>query len=97
MCLLLNSAPVEHGAQENPEGPTENSKSKPGNSPGMPIHWSRDQFIAALTVVITRHSEFASVQVEGLLKLVHDTALPRPGVVSIVILHSEGRGVFLPV
>lgn len=97
MCLIFNSAPVEHGAQENPKGPAEDGKSKPGNSPSMPVHWSRDQFIAALTVVVTRHSELASIQVEGLFKLVHDTALPRPGVVSIVILHPEGRGVFLPV
>lgn len=50
-----------------------------------------------LIVVITGHSEFASIQVERLFKLVHDTALPRPGIVGIVILHPEGRGVFLPV
>lgn len=54
--LIFNSAPVEHGTQENPKSPAENGKSKPGNSPGMSVHWSRDQFIAALTVIITRHS-----------------------------------------
>lgn len=97
MCLVLNSAPVEHGTQENPKSPAEDGKPKPGNSPGMPVQWSRDQVIAALTVVVTEHPEFASVQVERLFKCVQDTALPGPRVVSIVILHPEGGGVFLPV
>lgn len=48
-------------------------------------------------MVVTRHSEFAGIQVERLFKFVHDAALPRPGVVSIVILHPEGGGIFLPV
>lgn len=28
--------------------PAENGKSKPGNPPGLSVHWSRDEFIAAL-------------------------------------------------
>lgn len=52
---------------------------------------------AHLVVVVARYPEFASIQVERLLKLVHDTALPGPGEVGIVILHPEGRGVLLPV
>lgn len=54
--LIFNSAPVEHGTQENPKSPAENGKSKPGNPPGVSVHWSRDQFIAALIVIITRHT-----------------------------------------
>lgn len=94
---IFNSAPVEHGTQENPKSPAENGKSKPGNTPSMAIHWSRDQFIAALIVVITRHAQLASLQVHWFFKVVHHTALPRPGVVCVVILCPEGRCVFLPV
>lgn len=54
--LIFNPAPVEHGTQENPKSPAENGKSKPGNPPGMSVHWSRDQFIAALAMIITRHA-----------------------------------------
>lgn len=97
VCSVFNSAPVEHGTQENPKSPAEDGETKPGNSPGMPIHWSRNQLIAALVVVVARHPEFASVQVERHLELVHDTALPGPGEVGVVILRPEGRGVLLPV
>lgn len=32
----------------NTHSPTENGKSKPRNPPGVSVHWSRDQFVAAL-------------------------------------------------
>lgn len=39
----------------NTHSPAENGKSKPGNSPGMSVHWSRDQFIAALEERVVPH------------------------------------------
>lgn len=39
----------------NTHSPAENGKSKPSNSPGMSVHWSRDQFIAALEERVFPH------------------------------------------
>lgn len=45
--LLTVLSEIRH-VPGNTHSPAENGKSKPGNSPGMSVHWSRDQFIAAL-------------------------------------------------
>lgn len=49
----LKSSP--YLVQGNTHSPAENGKSKPGNPPGMSVHRSRDEFIAALEGQVIPH------------------------------------------
>lgn len=45
---VFNSAPVEHGTKEDAESPAEDGKTKPGNTPGMCVHWPRNCVVTTL-------------------------------------------------
>lgn len=94
---VFNSTPVEHGAKEDAESPAEDGKAKPGNTPGMCVHWPRNSVITTIAVIVARHSKFAAIEVDGKAFCIQDAAHPWPGVVSITVRAAEGRRVLLPV
>lgn len=94
---VFNSTPVEYGAKEDAESPAEDGKAKPGNTPGMFVHWPRNSVITTIAVIVARHSKFAAVEVDGKPLCIQDAAHPRPGVVGVAVRAAEGRRVLLPV
>lgn len=94
---VFNPTPVEHGTKEDTESPAEDGKAKPGNTPGMCVHWPRNSIVTTIAVIVARHSKLAAIKVDRKPMCIQDTAIPWPGVVGVVVRDAEGRRVLLPV
>lgn len=94
---VFDSAPVEHGAEEDKESPAEDGKTKPGNTPGLSVHWPRNSSITTIAFKEARDSKFAAIKVDGTPLRIQDATIVWPGEVSITVRRAEGRCVLLPV
>lgn len=94
---VCNSTPVEHGSEEDAESPAEDGKTKPGNTPGLPVQWPRNSIVTTIAVIEARDSKLAAIKIDGFTSGVHDTAVVWPRIVSVIVCHPKSRCVLLPV
>lgn len=64
--------------------------------PSSKANWTEQRW-SYIAVVVARHSEFAAIEADGEPLCIQDAALPRPGVVGVVVRAAERRHVLLPV